>query len=240
MTNSENIKPKEDSSTIVSYVPKSLRKLVDERVKKLNRSISEYIRLLIEQDLKKFLLLAILILTAQSAYADKLVCFGDSVTQGYGVAEADKWCTKLRGINAGVGGNNTISALRRFSRDVLRRNPDVVTIGFGIGDARYSVPYETYKKNLTFMVKALKRRGARVILLTPNLTVHVWLNDLMLPYAQIVRQLARKESVPLVDNTREYAEIIQGGGFMFDMTMDGVHPNVIGSDIIYRGVKRRL
>ena len=188
----------------------------------------------------KILVLILSIFIASTAHAEKLICFGDSVTEGYGVAEADKWCTRLRGINAGIGGNHTGHAIARFSSDVLRRNPDVVTIGFGIGDAVAGIPVATYRQNLTYMVRSLKRRGVRVLLLSPNVTMRFWLNTLMQDYIRVVRDVARREQVTLVDDYQSFAETLTTGVNYNELLMDEVHPNAFGANIIYQGVREKL
>lgn len=188
----------------------------------------------------KWIVLVMCLLCTGTASAARLVCFGDSVTEGYGVAESDKWCTRLGGINAGVGGNSTLDAVARFQADVLSRRPDVVTIMFGIGDASYGVSVAEYKKNLRSMVRQLKRRSVRVILMTSNVTMRLWLNALMQDYVRAVRDVARREDVTLVDNYQSFAEILTTGVRYNEMLMDEAHPNAYGHEIIFEAVKHHV
>jgi hypothetical protein len=78
----------------------------------------------------------------------KIVAFGDSVTLGVrpGVTEYQTFRYLLQErlkqqgldvevVNAGVGGDNTRTALARLDRDVLSERPELVIVMFGVNDA---------------------------------------------------------------------------------------------------------
>jgi lysophospholipase L1-like esterase len=190
--------------------------------------------------MKALLAIVLVLLFSGHAEASRLVCFGDSVTEGYGVAASEAWCNRLGGINAGVGGDDTRRAMVRFSRDVLQRRPDTVTIALGIGDAVYNTPIATYRQNLTYMVRALKQRDVRVILITPNVTMRFWLNGPMRDYVAVMRNVARREDVRLVDVYQEFSETLTTGIRYNEMLADEVHPSALGHQVIYQLVRERL
>ena len=65
----------------------------------------------------------------------KVVCFGDSITtRGYPAELAA--LLNVEAINAGVGGNSTAKGLKRITKDVLQKSPDIVVIFFGTNDLR--------------------------------------------------------------------------------------------------------
>ena len=81
-----------------------------------------------------------------------IVAFGDSVTQGYTKANTIEAkyvyhqrlkeqlenrypLTTFSVINAGVAGFTAEGSLERLQRDVIRYQPDLVLIGFGLNDA---------------------------------------------------------------------------------------------------------
>lgn len=165
-------------------------------------------------------------------------------------------------INSGIGGNTTTMALKRFDADVLQKHPDTVVIMFGINDAAVDVwknPPATeprvsladYRTNLTTMVQRLKEGGTRVFLMTPNpltwtdnlrplygkppydLDSPEGLNVLLKDYAQAVRDVAKTESVGLVDPFtlfHEYAA--KPGAKSRKLSLDGMHPDSNGQQII--------
>lgn len=128
---------------------------------------------------------------AKRARAVRLVCFGDSVTQGVPhCAPADTFVSLLErrlnvryapweitATNAGVGGENTGEGLARMQQDVLDRKPDLVTVEFGLNDIRYEpekqVSEAQFEENLKLMYRQITAAGAGVVLMTPNPIVNV-------------------------------------------------------------------
>jgi len=165
-------------------------------------------------------------------------------------------------INAGIGGNNTTQARKRLKDDVLDQKPDLVIVQFGINDAMVDVwtnpPATTsrvskkdYEVNLRDIVRRIRAGGGQVILMTPNplrwvkyLREHFGkppyrLDDpqgftfILRDYAEIVRQIARSEKVPLVDVYTIFEDYGKAKGHAVDDLLgDGVHPNDAGHKII--------
>lgn len=117
----------------------------------------------------------------------RIVCFGDSVTQGVPhVAPADTFVSLLErrlevryaplievcATNAGVGGENTHEGLARLQPDVLSHKPHLVIVEFGLNDIRYEpekrIEEKQFAKNLLHIHSALTDAGAHVIFMTPN------------------------------------------------------------------------
>ena len=202
-------------------------------------------------------------LLAATARGHTLIAFGDSVTAprggivGYaGILASDLWCDgkPVEVINAGVPGNTSAMALKRFEADVLQKQPDTVVMMFGINDSMVDVwkeppatqprvPLEAYRENLASMVKALKARGVRVVLVTP--TPLAWtdttrklyarppyepddpegLNVLLRGYAQAVRDLATQEDAGLVDAFALYkGREATPAAKLRALSPDGMHP----------------
>ncbi|MDR2738215.1 MAG: GDSL-type esterase/lipase family protein [Treponema sp.] len=69
-----------------------------------------------------------------------IVCFGDSLTAGYGAETSQSYPSLLRRrvtvpvFNAGISGETTADALLRIQRDVLDRDPGLVIVEFGAND----------------------------------------------------------------------------------------------------------
>ncbi len=165
----------------------------------------------------------------------------------------------VRVINAGLGSDTTVSARARFDRDVLAHDPDLVIIQLGLNDAAIDVwkdateprvPIEEYERNLEYFVEALKGRGTKVILMTPNPLR--WteklkglygkppynpedpdgFNFLLQEYAERVRRVAARHDVPLVDTYRVFQQFGEvEGQSVDDLLLDGMHPNDRGHEI---------
>ena len=122
----------------------------------------------------------------------------------------------MRLVNSGIGGNNTGHGRERFRRDVLSYNPDFVTICYGTNDFNRQgrngpqVTPEEYRDNLVYFITELLKIDAVPILVTspfidPNacggasLYPEGSVNAGLDVYVNIVRDLAKEYSVPLVD-----------------------------------------
>jgi lysophospholipase L1-like esterase len=193
--------------------------------------------------------------------AGPVVAFGDSTTaprQGLMPYAARLASLGLTVINAGVPGNNTDQARARLDKDVLAHHPAVVIVQFGLNDAAVDVwkqPPEsqpridvaTYRKNLAFIVGAVRRNGGAVILMTPNpmswtrklrelygkppydATRDDGMNVVLTEYLQVVRDLAKRENAPLVDVYQAFGEDPRG---IPALLLDGMHPNDAGHEKI--------
>lgn len=113
----------------------------------------------------------------QQPVADKrpvIVCFGDSLTAGYGVdhdlsypadlqRSLDTKGYKYRVVNMGVSGDTTKDGLARM-KNVLALNPYLVVVEFGGNDGLRGLPIGETEKNLDTIVSTLKKSGTRVVM----------------------------------------------------------------------------
>ncbi len=176
--------------------------------------------------------------------AVRVVCFGDSVTGVYYHTGSRRAYTDMLGIalrrtapratiemvNAGVSGHTTVNALQRIERDVLAKQPDVVTVMFGLNDMT-RVPLDQYRANLETIVKKCRDAGAEVILATPNNVTETASrpSDKLILYCDAVRQVAGKMQVALADCHQEMEAIRQHAPFQWRLLMsDPIHPNLDG------------
>ncbi len=197
-----------------------------------------------------------------------IVAFGDSITAPrkgvvtYSDVLRETFKQKnVEVINAGVGGNTTEHAKKRFEKDVLTHSPDLVIIQFGNNDAAVDVwkdPPATsprvsltdYIKNLSEMIATLKARNAKVILVTPLPTR--WteklkgmygkppydpndpdgFNFLKKEYMAALRKVGKQNRVPIVDLYSAYYRYARKTGRPMDeLFTDGMHPNDQGQRI---------
>jgi lysophospholipase L1-like esterase len=199
----------------------------------------------------------------------KIVAFGDSVTLGArpGVTEYQTFRNllqeklKQQGLNvevanAGIGGDNTRTALARLDRDVLSEKPDLVTVMFGVNDAAMvdggpvartepRVSLDEYRSNLKAIIERIRGARAKVLLCTPtpmsrkylyaNLGAyaeHEEINYMVRQYAQAAREVAQQENVPLFDAFSLFLDRPDG----LDLIEDGNHPYVKGHALIAEGL----
>ena len=212
------------------------------------------------------------VLPAEQARPLRVIAFGDSTTAPRNTIQevyADRLVKALAKhripievINAGVGGNTTEHARRRFERDVLSRAPNLVVIQFGINDSALDVwkdppataprvAVDRYRENLLHFVRTLKDRGVQVILMTPNPLRWVaktkslygkppydpddpqGFDAPLSPYRTAVREVADQEGAPLIDVFQAFADYAKRTNRpVDDLLLDGMHPNDEGHRIV--------
>ena len=111
-----------------------------------------------------------------------IVCFGDSLTAGYGTdpgesypdnlqADLDGQGYRYRVVNEGVSGNTTKDGLNRLA-SVVALKPAIVVVEFGGNDGLRGLPIEDSRANLDTILARLKATGAKVVIagitLPPN------------------------------------------------------------------------
>jgi acyl-CoA thioesterase-1 len=111
-----------------------------------------------------------------------LVCFGDSLTAGYGTDPGQAYPDQLqhlldaqgfhyRVLNSGISGNTTKDGIERIAR-VLAKHPQIVVVEFGGNDGLRGLPIEQTEANLSDIIDRLQKSGTTVALagitLPPN------------------------------------------------------------------------
>lgn len=162
-----------------------------------------------------------------------IVCFGDSLTAGYGTDPGQSYPDNLqrdldhlgyhyRVVNAGVSGNTTKDGADRL-KDVLRLKPAVVIVAFGGNDGLRGLPIETTRDNLDRIVSTLKQSGAKVVLggitLPPN-----YGPDYIRQFDETYQFVAKKYRVPLMPFILKDVYNVPGS-----MQRDGIHATAQGN-----------
>lgn len=180
----------------------------------------------------------------KAAERAKIVCFGDSVTGVYyhtgsrraytdmlGIAlEKTYPDAKLEMINAGISGHTTVNALARIERDVLKHQPDLVTVMFGLNDMT-RVPLEQYRENLKSIVKQCRDAGAEVLLCTPNSVISTSGRPVekLEQYCDVVREVCKEMQVSLCDQYQLLNAVRDEDALSWRLMMsDEIHPNMAG------------
>jgi acyl-CoA thioesterase I len=167
-----------------------------------------------------------------------VVCFGDSLTAGYGSTAGNDYPTLLSQkidlpvIHAGVPGNTTRDALARLDTDVLAHDPKIVIIILGANDYFQGMHKDETLANMTKIIERIKKYGAMVVWAEVQMGV---LGD---PYIEDFRALAKKEHVLLIPN------ILNGILDNPYYKSDQIHPNDKGYKVmaehIYQQIKGLL
>ena len=183
-------------------------------------------------------LLAWGLLGAPARAADRplLVCFGDSITAGYGLnpgqAYPDFLEKKLasqgylyRVRNEGTSGATTKDAVADLDR-ILQLHPEIVIVEFGGNDGLRGLPLAQTERNLDQVVTTLEASHIKILLagitLPPN-----YGSDYIHQFEQVFRDLAAKHHAPFVPMI--YKDLIHVPGTIQE---DGIHPTPKGSEIL--------
>ena len=165
-----------------------------------------------------------------------IVCFGDSITAGYGVDPGHTYPDDLqtnldnRGyhykvLNLGISGNTTKDGVDRLP-EVLRLHPAVVIVEFGGNDGLRGLPIADTRRNLDTIVSTLLKAGSKVILagitLPPNYGA-----DYIQQFNQSFRLTADKFHIPLLPEL--YAHVYTVPNAIQD---DGIHPTAKGAQLV--------
>lgn len=141
----------------------------------------------------------------------KIVCLGDSVTQGYfesrekmhGITdfsavyhkklkEIIAYCFpayEIEIINSGVGGECAGRGYERLQEDVIEHDPDLVTVCYGLNDINGSM--EDYIGGLEGIFTALDHCGIPYLFMTPNMLNTAVTSPILQNYAQKTAELQR-------------------------------------------------
>lgn len=178
------------------------------------------------QKLLSLFIVFVLVSFTQQPAKQKVVFFGDSITQA-GV-EKTGYITVLsellqkNGLNdrfdlvgAGIGGNKVYDLYLRLEEDVLSKKPDVVVIWIGVNDvwhkrlAGTGTDPDKFERFYQAIITKLKAANIRVLLTTPaavgERTDHS--NELdgdLNRYSTIIRNLATKNNCPLIDLRKDF------------------------------------
>lgn len=157
---------------------------------------------------------------------DKIICFGDSITFGYGAQAGEDYPAalgKLAGvpvINAGADADTSFAALERLEKDVLVKNPRLVIVEFCGNDFIKKIPLPDTLNNLSKIIDHIQEKGGMVALV--DISSGMFFQE----YRNAFKKLAsRKQAIfiPIV-----LSRIITNPA----MKSDFFHPNARGYKLI--------
>lgn len=235
--------------------------LSEKQILRIDPTITAQTPVLDPERLKKFRQLL------ASGKPTKIVCIGDSITEGGG-AGANSWVERLKRyfqarlgdqvsvINSGKGGNTSGQGLQRFEQDVIAHQPDLVIIMFGVNDENAytengqgetvpkfnGVSVKQYTDNLLAMIECVRSQlGADLILMTPSWKNPGWVHTggNLDEYADAVRALGKSHQLCVVDNFTAWANLEKRGIPYMSLLDSGInHPSGEAHEIFLNGLKQ--
>ena len=162
----------------------------------------------------------------------RVLFLGDSLSAGYGLAEADAFPavaqaflrnsgTVIEVVNAGVSGDTSAGGLARLDW-VLGQKVDVLVVELGGNDALRGQSIEHTESNLRQIVRRARETGARVLLLGMDIPTNYG-PDYTTAFAEMYRKIADDEGATLAPGF-----IREVGMDPSLMQPDGIHPTAEG------------
>src|ERR1022692_3321806 len=162
-----------------------------------------------------------------------IVCFGDSITAGFGLdagqsfpdllqQDLDGRAIHYRVVNLGVSGDTTQDGLARLPMALAER-PAIVLLELGGNDGLRGIPLAITQANLAQMIEAFQGAGARVVVAGMSLPPNYG-PAFIRKFEAVYMELAAKYKVTLIPF------LLEGVGAHDElMQRDGIHPNAAGA-----------
>lgn len=165
-----------------------------------------------------------------------IVCFGDSLTAGYGAdpgqsypdylqADLDNQGYKYHVVNAGVSGNTTKDGINRLS-SIIAMKAAIVIVEFGGNDGLRGVPITDSRANLDTILAKLKASGSKIVIagitLPPN-----YGTEYIKQFNETYTLLAKKYDLPLMPFLLKDVYNVPGM-----MQADETHATAAGNKIV--------
>ena len=181
------------------------------------------------------------------ASAQVVLCLGDSLTEGYGVAREEAWPfvaerelrkkhPAIRVINAGVSGSTSASGPSRLAWQLKSKPvPEIMILALGANDGLRGQKVGALAENLRKTIAAARAGGIKKIILAgmkmpPNYGPK-YTNE----YDAVFPEVAKSEKVSFIPF------LIDGVAGKSELNLaDGIHPNAAGHRVISKTVINEL
>jgi acyl-CoA thioesterase-1 len=188
---------------------------------------------------RRFIVSLLVAIAAGSLIAQSrpvLICYGDSITAGYGLKPGQAYSDFLQQKldangyrykvdNQGTSGATTKDAVAGL-HSMMLLHPEIVIVEFGGNDGLRGLPPDQTRRNLDTVLTTLEAAHIKILLagitLPPN-----YGGDYIHAFEQVFRDLAAQHQIAFVPMI--YKDLAHVPGTIQE---DGIHPTVKGSQII--------
>ncbi|NII11419.1 arylesterase [Oleiagrimonas sp. C23AA] len=199
--------------------------------------------------MRRFLCLLVLCVLPWAAMAatptHTVLIVGDSLSAAHNIAVEKSWPALLakrldtmrppwRVINASISGDTSVSGRQRLPGLLAKYQPKIVVLELGANDGLRGLSIDTLKGNLTAMIQASRKAGARVLLLGIELPVNYgprYRGQLRAVYADLAKQFHAPLVPFLLEGVALKPELMQA---------DGLHPTAAGEPRVLANVWEKL
>lgn len=178
-----------------------------------------------------------------------IVFFGDSLTEGYGLAseqappallqkKIDTYGLPYLAINAGVSGDTTHSAIMRLPNVLQQQEVDIFVLALGINDLFRGITPQKTKQNLVQIIERTKAQYPNVIIVLAKVKLPL---EVLMEFGmmgQIAAQYANQYQIMYEDLSKTYnlsliTSLLEGVMGETHLNLpDRLHPNAKGYEIV--------
>lgn len=173
-----------------------------------------------------------------------ILCYGDSITAGYGLEAGQSYPDvlqtildgknyKYRVINSGISGDTTQSGLDRLY-DVQRLNPKITLLELGGNDGLRGIEASKTRDNLYAIASGLESRGSKILLIGITLPRNYG-PEYIREFENNYKVIASERKYPLMPFILE--GVYNQPGMM---QADGIHPTAKGAAKVAANVFKYL
>ena len=165
--------------------------------------------------------------------ADTVLIVGDSLSAEYGLKRGTGWVPLLekqvaqdkksaKVVNASISGDTTSGGRSRLPALLTQHKPNVVVIELGGNDALRGLPLDMTENNVTAMVQASKKAGAKVLIVGMQVPPNYG-GAYAATFSGLFARVARAEKVALVPFFLKGIADVDDSASRFQA--DRIHPN---------------
>ncbi len=165
--------------------------------------------------------------------ADTVLIVGDSLSAEYGLKRGTGWVPLLekqiaqdkksaKVVNASISGDTTSGGRSRLPSLLTQHKPDIVVIELGGNDALRGLPLDMTEKNITDMVQASKKVGAKVLIVGMQVPPNYG-GAYAATFSGLFTKVAKAEKVALVPFFLKGVADVDDSASRFQA--DRIHPN---------------
>jgi acyl-CoA thioesterase-1 len=169
-----------------------------------------------------------------------LLCFGNSLTAGYGLESGQAFPEVLqrlldqngyqyRVVNAGLSGDTTTGGVARLPM-VMREQPKIALLELGGNDGLRGIDAQRTRDNLMQMVSVMQNRGAKVVLIGITLPRNYG-REYIATFEKNYKMIASSKNLPLMPFLLE--GVWNKPGMMQE---DKIHPTAKGAELVAQNV----
>ncbi len=165
----------------------------------------------------------------------KVVCFGNSLTYGYLVNKGyidylKDYFPEIDFINSGIPGDTAYDGLMRLEYSVLKHNPDLTIIEFGVNDAFSGFSVNAFKNNLQSIIDRIT--GIKILMI-PHRLYYDTDQKIVKPFYETIKNTANENNLPYIDVSKHKLK-------EDELLGDLLHPNEKGYKIYAKEARKIL